>query len=60
MLCSRRSNQLPFVMYVTDAFRDQPAVPNAAYAPSKCAVHWITKRINAEEKRITAWVQDPG
>jgi len=39
---------------------DQPPVPNAVYGPSKAAVHWTTKRINTEEEKITAWVQDPG
>ncbi|PQE20079.1 Short-chain dehydrogenase reductase SDR protein [Rutstroemia sp. NJR-2017a BBW] len=41
-------------------FRNQHPVPNAVYAPSKAAVHWITKRINAEEEKIAAWVQEPG
>ena len=60
MLRCRRLNQLPFVLCMTDAFRNQHPVPNAAYAPSKAAVHWITKRINAEEEKIAAWVQEPG
>ncbi|KAH8800480.1 hypothetical protein F5884DRAFT_810556 [Xylogone sp. PMI_703] len=38
---------------------NQHPVPNAVYAPSKAAVHWITKRINAEEEKIAAWVQEP-
>ncbi|KAM7183269.1 short-chain dehydrogenase reductase SDR protein [Naviculisporaceae sp. PSN 640] len=35
-------------------------VPNAAYAPSKIAVHWLTKRINTEEDDIAAFVIHPG
>ncbi|KAK0707945.1 hypothetical protein B0H67DRAFT_325138 [Lasiosphaeris hirsuta] len=35
-------------------------IPNAAYAPSKIAAHWITKRIDAEEPELTAFVFHPG
>jgi NAD(P)-dependent dehydrogenase (short-subunit alcohol dehydrogenase family) len=38
----------------------QPSVPNAAYGPTKAAVHWLTKRIDAEEDSIAALVIDPG
>ncbi|KAF2684100.1 NAD(P)-binding protein [Lentithecium fluviatile CBS 122367] len=38
----------------------QPPIPNAGYGPSKAAVHWLTKRIDAEEDRIAAIVLDPG
>lgn len=41
-------------------WQDQPEIPNAAYAPSKAAVHWLTKRINAEEDHLTAFVMHPG
>lgn len=41
-------------------WQDQPEIPNAAYAPSKAAVHWLTKRINAEEESLTAFVMHPG
>ncbi|KAI1213258.1 NAD(P)-binding protein [Annulohypoxylon truncatum] len=41
-------------------YRDQPPIPNAAYATSKAAVHWVTKRINQEEDWITAFVVHPG
>ncbi|KAI8966319.1 NAD(P)-binding protein [Daldinia sp. FL1419] len=34
--------------------------PNAVYGPSKAAVHYITKRINEEERNIVAFVIDPG
>ncbi|KAM7185887.1 NAD(P)-binding protein [Rhypophila sp. PSN 637] len=39
---------------------NQLPLPNAAYAPSKIAAHWLTKRINAEEDDITAFVIHPG
>ncbi|EME45389.1 hypothetical protein DOTSEDRAFT_170752 [Dothistroma septosporum NZE10] len=39
---------------------NQHPVPNSAYAPTKTMVHWLTKRINGEEERICAFVQDPG
>ncbi|KAH8779993.1 hypothetical protein F5883DRAFT_449343 [Diaporthe sp. PMI_573] len=39
---------------------EQPPVPNAAYGPSKAAVHWVTKRINVEEDALTAFVIHPG
>ncbi|XDG01523.1 hypothetical protein ABKA04_001138 [Annulohypoxylon sp. FPYF3050] len=39
---------------------DQPVVPNTAYATSKVAAHWVTKRINQEEDWITAFVIHPG
>lgn len=41
-------------------WQEQPPVPNAAYGPSKAAVHWITKRINVEEDALTAFVIHPG
>ncbi|KAL7627040.1 hypothetical protein AAE478_003816 [Parahypoxylon ruwenzoriense] len=37
-----------------------PPVSNAAYAPSKIAVHWLTKRMDAEEDWLTAFVVSPG
>jgi NAD(P)-dependent dehydrogenase (short-subunit alcohol dehydrogenase family) len=40
--------------------RKQPSLPNAAYGPTKAAVHWLTKRIDAEEDSIAALVIDPG
>ncbi|KAK7702212.1 hypothetical protein SLS64_009790 [Diaporthe eres] len=40
--------------------QDQAPFPNAAYAPSKAAVHWLTKRINGEEDSLTAFVLHPG
>ncbi|KAK3320147.1 hypothetical protein B0T19DRAFT_433963 [Cercophora scortea] len=39
---------------------NQYPAPNAAYAPSKVAVHWLTKRINGEEDKIAAFITDPG
>ncbi|KAI2470417.1 NAD(P)-binding protein [Annulohypoxylon bovei var. microspora] len=39
---------------------EQPSIPNAAYATSKAAAHWVTKRINQEEDWITAFVVHPG
>lgn len=33
---------------------------NAAYGPSKAAIHWITKRIDGEEEKLTAFVISPG
>ncbi|OIW26280.1 NAD(P)-binding protein [Coniochaeta ligniaria NRRL 30616] len=38
----------------------QQPVPNAAYGPSKAAVHWLTKRIHAEEEWLTSFVMHPG
>ncbi|KAK0621890.1 hypothetical protein B0T17DRAFT_618276 [Bombardia bombarda] len=35
-------------------------VPNAAYGPAKVAAHWLTKRIDAEEEKIAAFVMHPG
>ncbi|KUI69345.1 Norsolorinic acid ketoreductase [Cytospora mali] len=34
--------------------------PNAAYGPTKSAVHWITKRINAEDEKLVSFVIHPG
>lgn len=34
--------------------------PNAAYAPTKLVVHWLTKAIHIEEPEITAFPIDPG
>lgn len=35
-------------------------IPNAVYGPSKAAVHWLTRRIDAEQPELTAFVLDPG
>ncbi|KIW86605.1 uncharacterized protein Z519_12789 [Cladophialophora bantiana CBS 173.52] len=40
--------------------RNQPAIDNCAYGPSKAAIHWFTKRMNGEEERLTAFVAHPG
>ncbi|KAI0386116.1 NAD(P)-binding protein [Hypomontagnella monticulosa] len=40
--------------------REQPPIPNAAYATSKIAAHWLTKRMNHEEEWLTAFVLHPG
>ncbi|RYP31786.1 hypothetical protein DL767_005564 [Monosporascus sp. MG133] len=34
--------------------------PNAAYSTTKVAIHWLTKKINAEEERLNAFVVNPG
>ncbi|KAI1120033.1 NAD(P)-binding protein [Nemania abortiva] len=34
--------------------------PNSAYSPSKVAVHWLTRKINAEEDKLNAFVVNPG
>ncbi|KAH7312957.1 hypothetical protein BKA65DRAFT_516988 [Rhexocercosporidium sp. MPI-PUGE-AT-0058] len=39
---------------------NQLPIPNAAYGTSKAAVHWLTKRIDAEEEKLTAFVINPG
>jgi hypothetical protein len=39
---------------------NQLPVPNAVYGPIKAAQHWLTRRINAEEERICAFVMGPG
>ncbi|KAI0119552.1 NAD(P)-binding protein [Daldinia grandis] len=38
----------------------QPPIPNAAYGPSKAALHWFTVRINAEDDWLNAFVTGPG
>lgn len=35
-------------------------MPNAAYGPSKAAVHWLTKRISGEDEWLCAFVMHPG
>ncbi|KAK6857277.1 NAD(P)-binding protein [Apiospora arundinis] len=40
--------------------RGQLAGSSAAYGPSKAAAHWLTKRINTEEDKVTAFVLHPG
>ncbi|KAI1458313.1 NAD(P)-binding protein [Annulohypoxylon moriforme] len=45
---------------VAGKLEEQPPIPNAAYATSKAAAHWVTKRINQEEDWITAFVVHPG
>ncbi|KAK8043464.1 NAD(P)-binding protein [Apiospora rasikravindrae] len=39
---------------------EQPPIPNGVYGPTKAMAHWYTKRINAEEPAVTAFVADPG
>ncbi|KAL9121694.1 MAG: hypothetical protein Q9187_001745 [Circinaria calcarea] len=39
---------------------DMLPIPNAAYAPSKAAAHWLTKRIDVEEEKLAAFVVSPG
>ncbi|KAG4438726.1 hypothetical protein IFR05_005806 [Cadophora sp. M221] len=50
---------MPTLESLTPGLKNQPPIPNAAYGTSKAAVHWLTKRINAEEK-LTAFVISPG
>ncbi|KAJ7448665.1 hypothetical protein B0H11DRAFT_2333095 [Mycena galericulata] len=38
----------------------QPPISNAAYGPTKAAVHWFTIRINAEDEWLNAFVMMPG
>lgn len=38
----------------------QPPVPNAAYGASKATVHWLTRRVHAEEEWLTSFVMHPG
>ncbi|KAI1102856.1 NAD(P)-binding protein [Jackrogersella minutella] len=45
---------------IAGKLEEQPLIPNAAYATSKAAAHWVTKRINAEEDWLTAFVIHPG
>lgn len=35
-------------------------IPNAAYAPSKTALNWISKKIHCENPELTAFPLDPG
>ncbi|TGO34212.1 hypothetical protein BHYA_0207g00100 [Botrytis hyacinthi] len=45
----------------TDALElNQLDMPNSAYAPSKVAVHWLTKAIHREEPTLIAFPIDPG
>ncbi|KAM4059508.1 short chain dehydrogenase [Hirsutella rhossiliensis] len=39
---------------------EQLDMPNAAYAPSKVIVHWLTKAIHREEPALVAFPLDPG
>ncbi|KAK5739983.1 hypothetical protein LTR17_004880 [Elasticomyces elasticus] len=39
---------------------DMLPIPNAAYGPSKAASHWLTKRMDAEEEKLAAFVISPG
>lgn len=39
---------------------NQLDMPNAAYATSKVAAHWLTKAIHREEPELTAFPIDPG
>ncbi|TVY37840.1 Norsolorinic acid ketoreductase [Lachnellula subtilissima] len=54
---SKTQNNLP---PLTSPPRSQPAMTNAAYGPSKATVHWLTKRMNAEESALAAFVISPG
>jgi norsolorinic acid ketoreductase len=56
-VCARRNVEK---MLINLVWQEQPPVPNAAYGPSKAAVHWVTKRINVEEDALTAFVIHPG
>ncbi|TVY13171.1 Norsolorinic acid ketoreductase, partial [Lachnellula arida] len=42
------------------SIENQLPMTNAAYGPSKAAVHWLTKRMNAEEDKLAAFVISPG
>ncbi|KAF4622766.1 hypothetical protein G7Y89_g14261 [Cudoniella acicularis] len=42
------------------ALRNQLPITDAAYAPLKVAVHWLTKKMNAEEEKLNAFVLSPG
>ncbi|OTA64295.1 NAD(P)-binding protein [Hypoxylon sp. EC38] len=44
----------------TSVIRNLTPFPNGAYSPSKIAMHWLTKKINAEEEWLNALVIDPG
>jgi len=39
---------------------DMIPMQNAAYAPTKLVLHWLTKRIHMEEPELTAFPIDPG
>ncbi|KAI1212634.1 NAD(P)-binding protein [Annulohypoxylon truncatum] len=39
---------------------DQPPITNAAYGPSKAALHWFVVRINAEDEWLNAFALNPG
>lgn len=40
--------------------RDMLPLQNAAYAPTKLMVHWLTKAIHLEEPELIAFPIDPG
>ncbi|KAF1978161.1 hypothetical protein BU23DRAFT_564422 [Bimuria novae-zelandiae CBS 107.79] len=45
---------------IAGCITSEPAIPNAAYSPSKAAMHWLTARINSEDAWLNAFVMDPG
>ncbi|KAL2060963.1 hypothetical protein VTL71DRAFT_9015 [Oculimacula yallundae] len=45
---------------VSSCSQNQLSITNAAYGTSKAAVHWLTKRIDAEEEKLNAFVIHPG
>ncbi|KAI1502913.1 NAD(P)-binding protein [Biscogniauxia marginata] len=45
---------------VAGSIENQIPWPNAAYAPTKAAVHWLTRRINEEEPKLNAFIVHPG
>ncbi|TGO21671.1 hypothetical protein BPAE_0206g00050 [Botrytis paeoniae] len=56
---SKLENLSPLVL-PQDISRNQLDMPNCAYAPSKVAVHWLTKAIHREEPTLIAFPIDPG
>ncbi|TGO53085.1 hypothetical protein BCON_0130g00300 [Botryotinia convoluta] len=57
---SPNSENLSPLVLPQDISRNQLDMPNSAYAPSKVAIHWLTKAIHREEPTLIAFPIDPG
>ena len=57
---SKSKHVVSSIAFIITSHSNQLSVPNAAYGPTKAAVHWITIRINGENDWLNALVLDPG
>jgi NAD(P)-dependent dehydrogenase (short-subunit alcohol dehydrogenase family) len=46
--------------FVKETSRNHLPIPNAAYAPTKTALNWYTRRIDAEDDWLNCFTIDPG